>query len=70
MPLVKIKYPQIVVDFIEVEVTEEQLEEMKNMTNAEKASFTEKHLGETEQSDIPGSLEAAFECDYARFFYP
>ena len=69
MPIVKIKYPQIVVDFIEVEVTDDQIEEMKNMTNAEKAAFTEKRLGEREQGDIPGSLEAAFECDYARFYY-
>jgi|GEM_PF-5934347 len=70
MPIVKIKYPQISVEFIDVEVTDEVIEAMKNMTANEKAEFTEKHLKERELSNIPGSLASAFEYDYARFFYP
>lgn len=69
MPIVKIKYPQLYVEFVEVEVTDNELEEMKNMTNSEKAEFTEKHLSEREMINIPSTLEAAFEYDYARFIY-
>lgn len=69
MPLVKIFYPQTVVDFIEIEVDHNQLEQMKGMTNLEKADFTARHLDERSLQNIPGTLEAAFEYDYARFFY-
>jgi len=72
MPRVKIKYPVICIDVVEIQVSDKQIKDMKSMTSTEKAEFTKNKLNELGVSNMSAliALEGAFEYGYAKFLYP
>jgi len=75
MKKVKLKFPQIVLEFkyvqqivLEfkyVEITDTEFDGLPHLNCAEKAQLIEKHLDEIEQQHIPGELSVAVEHGYA-----
>jgi len=65
MKKVKLKFPQIVLEFKYVEITDTEFDGLPHLNCAEKAQLIEKHLDEIEQQHIPGELSVAVEHGYA-----
>ena len=66
---VTIKFPVLCVDTKEVDLTDEEIETLKNPTNSDTAAIIEKYLTHDELGHVPGSLEDALEYDYAAIIF-
>lgn len=68
MKKVKIKFPQMLAEVKEIEITNSEFDELKHLSSTEKATLIEKYLSEREKQHIPGDLSAAVEYGYAGIF--
>ncbi len=67
MKKVKIKFPQIVIEVREIEVTDEQYEDLtQHSSDGEKTAFIWKNMTEQEQQWTQGEkwVEGAVDCEY------
>jgi len=64
--LVRISYPQIVIESKEVEMSEDELFELKEKSSSEQADFIYEKLDENEQNWCNGKkfIQSALESDY------